>query len=388
MVNLKPFVPKGSFIHDYMLHMKDVETPAIFDFWCAVWLIGLGVGDTVYVDRPRNPVRLNWYLLLTSAIGTSSKPLAVTEAAKVAKEIYGTLDSGITRNKLVEQIVREGSLTICTKEFISIVGKKATEKSVIETLTSSYSYPENVCMLSSATPDWIYYNLDLDGPIKPLLSQMPIVVSQTKPRPIVWPKESDYDIRTFAGRLRKFREFAISQNITNIPLSPTALHRLSNWYRTRPIHSDAYQSSFELNEDTLILKLSASLCINDGLWEIQSSHIRYATNLILECKRGGHALFGRLLTKDSHILKGINKTREVLTDRSENGIRHTDLYRMVISYLNLYEFRLLMVLMHEVEMVQVFESGKRGGRMYRGTDKLADKVVYEKVIQDFVNHED
>ena len=90
-MNYRKLVPSDSFIGQYMDYMSGVETPEAYDFWCAVWAIGVCCGRSVYVDRPRLPVHLNWYIVLTAESGTTRKSTAVRFIEKIVEPLHSSL---------------------------------------------------------------------------------------------------------------------------------------------------------------------------------------------------------------------------------------------------------------------------------------------------------
>ena len=87
-MNYKKLVPKDSFIGQYMEYMSVVETAESYDFWCALWAIGVGCGRTVFVDRPNSPVFLNWYIILAAESGTTRKSTAINSIRKIVNETH------------------------------------------------------------------------------------------------------------------------------------------------------------------------------------------------------------------------------------------------------------------------------------------------------------
>ena len=100
-VNYNTVVPEGTFIHDYMAAQKGLETATAYDFWCAVWVLSSTLGRSVYVDRPRIPVYLNWYVLLVAETGVTRKSTAVVRARKLLSEVTTDLEVGQTVQQLL-----------------------------------------------------------------------------------------------------------------------------------------------------------------------------------------------------------------------------------------------------------------------------------------------
>ena len=88
--------------------MSVVETAESYDFWCAVWAIGTGVGRDVYVDRPNSPIYHNWYIILAAEAGTTRKSTAISSISNVVKE-FDTLLTGRTSPESLELLLHERS---------------------------------------------------------------------------------------------------------------------------------------------------------------------------------------------------------------------------------------------------------------------------------------
>ena len=86
-VNYNTIAPEGTFIRAYMDAQHGLETATAYDFWCAVWVLGSALGRTVYVDRPRIPVYLNWYVLLVAESGVTRKSTAVVRARRMLSSV-------------------------------------------------------------------------------------------------------------------------------------------------------------------------------------------------------------------------------------------------------------------------------------------------------------
>jgi len=65
--------------------MEYVETAQAYDFWCALWAIGVGVTRDVYVDRPNAAVYLNWYIILAADSGITRKSTAINSISNLVK---------------------------------------------------------------------------------------------------------------------------------------------------------------------------------------------------------------------------------------------------------------------------------------------------------------
>lgn len=359
-------VPKDSFIAQYMQHMKSVESSKLHDFWCGIFMIGVAVGEHAYVDRPRAVVHLNWNLILTDSIGPATKPTSIHAVKAILGSTFDMISDGI-------------SFAI-KDSIVDIIGKKSSDKPAIDHIVNS-SVLYSAGMISTTTPDWVFHNMDVDGDEGVLLSKTLFIMNTMRTRPIAWPEMGNDLTKDLAERLMVFREFTTRTKNLPISITKAAISNLTLWYSNRPIHSDAYRACIELREDEFVLRLAACLCINDGLWEIQSRHIKYSIRLINDCKQNGYQLFRREPFKDEHIIRGIERCRLVLSQRGGGGIRHVHLFRACSNFLTIQEFKTLISIMHETGMVTILDSPKKhGGKMYRSTVNTLDQVRFDNAL--------
>ena len=108
-MNYKSLVPHDSFIGQYMEYMSELETPDAYDFWCGVWAIGVCCGRNVIVDRPRAPVHLNWYVILSAESGTTRKSTAVREISSIvdATKLSPRLSAKTSPEQLTELLANQ-----------------------------------------------------------------------------------------------------------------------------------------------------------------------------------------------------------------------------------------------------------------------------------------
>ena len=85
MMNYKKLIPSDSFIGRYLDYLSNIETPEAYDFWCAMWALGVRVGKGMYVNRPHSPVFCNWYIILAAESGTTRKSTAVNAISDLIK---------------------------------------------------------------------------------------------------------------------------------------------------------------------------------------------------------------------------------------------------------------------------------------------------------------
>jgi len=395
-MNYKNLAPEDSFIGQYMRHMSYLETPYAYDFWAAVWAIGACCGREVFVDRPRTPVRFNWYIIFASESGTTRKSTAVRAITELVKEVGDTfiinnkLPPEGLMHKLAAQSRAKGSAEcfIVPPELVTLLGREGYMVNMPALLTDLYDCPEfvdgggtidgltrevrkcYVCMLSASTPSWLITAINPQVIEGGFTSRVIFVAAKSRKRSIPWPADRDYSTESIVVELNQIVREA--RDINGIQPSKSGLERYTSWYRTRHAHKDPFRGSFESREDDHVLRLAGCLAINDRSFQISRRHINTAIKVINDVKCEAFELFGGG-SVDSIGLRlgdGIDKVRQELVKAGMNGIRHNNLYKSVRHKIDSKEFNLLMTVMHEAGLIQTFEIKGTRGKIYRGTKHL------------------
>ena len=394
-------VPPDSFIGQYMQYMSNVETAESYDFWCALWAIGVNCGRTVYVARPNAPVYLNWYIILAAESGTTRKSTAIHSVSTLVGRDR-TLLTGKTSPESLDILMHEStrkdgaaSITFAVSELVTILGREGYMSTMPGLLTDLYDCPEQrispgtlksgeliqknvyINFLSASTPAWLVTSINPSVIEGGFTSRVIFVVDDNRKRAIAWPKERGVDdCERVRGVLRSCIE--AGHDIGAITISPGGLKKFTNWYNSRASHTDPFLSSFEAREDDHVLRCAACLCINDGTLEIQSGHITKAIQVISNAKSRANGLFGGDFSQRARITAAISRVREILIEAGTDGIRHTDLYNRVARRTDAKELRLLMNIMHECGMVQIFKVHR--GETYRATKSIEKFGVTSEVL--------
>jgi hypothetical protein len=406
-VKYSKLVPTDSFIGQYMEYMSVIETPYVYDFWCALWAIGTGVGREVFVDRPNAPVYLNWYVILAAESGTTRKSTAVRSIRNVFGEHTGGPESDckyhiITGNTspislelaLHERSRRTGTADaiIVVSELTRILGKEGYMTTMPGLLADLYDCDSHlspgtqkhgeitlnkvfVSFLSASTPAWLVTAINPAVIEGGFTSRVIFVVEDARKKSIAWPEVRSSDsLESIRG---KFHD-TITQHKEPIRISTGGLKRFTHWYRSRTSHGDPFLSSFEAREDDHVLRCAACLAINDGTWEIQSGHIGTACKVITESKTRARSLFGGDFSTRARIGAAVARVREILIDAGGDGIKHSDLQRRIVRRLDIIELRLLIRVLHESGMIQIFKVGR--GTFYRATRAIESLGVVSRVL--------
>mgnify|MGYP003630744222 FL=1 len=400
-MNYKKLVPKESFIGQYMEYMSVVETAESYDFWCALWAIGVGVGRDVFVDRPNSPVHCNWYIILAAESGTTRKSTAISSIRNIVSG-YGQTLTGRTSPESLELLLHESSresggarTNFAVSELVTILGKEGYLAGMPGLLTDLYDCPKErrspgtlksgeiiqknvyVNFISASTPAWLVTAINPTVIEGGFTSRVIFVVDDTRKRAIAWPEN-----RANGDRLRLVKTF--NESIANatangvLGISKGGLDKFRKWYNNRATHADPFQSSFEAREDDHVLRLAGCLAINDGTFELQNNHINKGIQIIDNIKFRANGLFGGNLSTKARLGGAVAKVREVLISVGTDGIKHSDLHRKMARYIDASELRLLMNIMHECGMAQIFKMKR--GEMYRATKDIEKFGVTSEVL--------
>lgn len=406
--------PEGSFIKRYYQYMGDLETPLDYDFWCAVWLIGLAIGRECTVARPRIPVHMNWYVILTAESGVTRKSTAVKFAERVAArfiELCADHTMMITNKTTPEALENEmhissekyghAHLAIIVSELVRFVGREKYNVTMPGLLTDLYDAPAYrpgggtlhrrvdqrnvyVSFLSASTPSWLLRAINPDVVEGGFTSRTAFVFTEQPKHSVPWPDEGGRDdmVEELAQHLIDIRHR--SREVRTIKVSDDGIRRFSQWYNRRVHSSDPFRASYESREDSHVLRLAGCLAANDEGWLIRPSHIQTATAIIEHVKQTSSTIFEGGFTRDD-LVQGIDEMRTQLIAAGLDGIQQSTFYNKVRKYLSNEAFKLALEMMHELKMVRQLKQKQAGaGRprvIWQGTTLIIEKGAIEQVLK-------
>ena len=404
-MNYKKMIPDGTFISEYMEYMSYVETAESYDFWCALWAIGTGVGRGVYVDRPNSPVYCNWYIILAAEAGTTRKSTAISSVLSIVAGVDSIL-TGKTSPESLELYLHDSTAKggtarahFAVSELVTILGREGYMSTMPGLLTDLYDCQElrtspgtlqmgelvqkevYVTFLSASTPSWLVTAINPSVIEGGFTSRVIFVVDDARKRAIPWPRARDEGARErLVNRFTSTIEPAREQGAINI--SKGGLKKFTNWYNTRASHTDPFRSGFEAREDDHLLRIASCLAINDGSREISSRHIGYGSKVIAEAKSRANTLFGGDFSYHAKLVSAIERVRDVLLAAGSDGVMHNNLHNKVQRNLDAQELKTLMTIMHECGMIQIFKvkKGRSTATYYRATRAIEKFGVSSEVL--------
>ena len=379
--------------------MSNIETPEAYDFWCAMWALGVRVGRGMHINRPHSPVFCNWYIILAAESGTTRKSTAVNSVSEMIRDHHKLL-VGKTTPQALELLLHEETrdngkavASFAASELVTILGKESYMSTMPGLLTDLYECPAYrsspgtlkfgeitqrdlyVNLLSAYTPSWLITAINPSVIEGGFTSRVMFVIENKRKKLIAWPKPRlEEDRINLIESFKKLNEYG-----KPIEISDKGLKRYTNWYNNREEYGDSFMSSFSAREDDHVLRAACCLCINDGILEIQTRHITHAIQLIETVRDGGYGLFGGTFSENARISDAVTKVREVLMEAGSDGLKHSDLHKRVQNRMDSKELKVLVKVLHESGMIQVFELS-RGGRVYRATKLIEKFGVVSEVL--------
>lgn len=403
---------------------ENVESPASYDFWCAVWLVSNAVSRTITVARPYAPVYLNVYCILCAEAGITRKSSAVRYATSMLTSYIdrysppmGLLSGSTSSESLTDTLASLSTkwgishVALSSSELVTLLGRERYAAGLPGKLTDLYDCPDihtrqtiaegstvaknvYVTMLGASTPSWLVHAINPNIIEGGFTSRCLFIIEDKPKRLIAWPT-GDVDeghTESLVDRLHSLRNEAeyVSRRAGGIHLTRVARQQFTDWYERRTLSSDTYGSSFQAREDHHILRLSGIMAASDGSWEIDEHHITHATSAIQHVKQSGVALFGSgVAASKTYAL--VDRIRGALVSAGRSGLSQSALTGLCRRHGTKEEQSLVLSVMHEMELIQKFlvETGDRGRpiTMYRGTRALASSKVLEDVVDLIVPQE-
>lgn len=423
-LNYRSYVPDGSFIAEYMDAQADMETASAYDFWCACWLLSVGLGRDIRINRPRAPVYMNLYCILTAESGVTRKSTAVKIATDIARQFIDVhadkmrlIQTATTIKRLLMQMNEltaqygTAQVIISVEELVTVLGRRHYEMPGF--LTDYYDCPSSrtgadyvtlqalrdtipvavrdafVSLLGASTPTWLADSITpaiIEGGFT---SRCLFIIAEDRKRRIAWPAdERQFNSLTFANKLAAIRKQStdIRKHFSGIPISKGGKEEFEAWYLNRDEHRDPFRASFEAREDHHILRLAGYLCVSDGLWEIQHHHINRAIKIIRTIKEdsttifASHAPVGRAVA-------GVDAICQRLIGAGRAGLSQSQLGARLQRYMVREQLVICLNIMHDQDMVQKFEvrDNKYGKPviLWRATRRLRLRGSQALVLREF-----
>lgn len=402
---LKQLKASDTFIGAYMRHQDATETAELYDFWCALWIIGNIIGRNTYVARPRAPVFLNWYIFLVAESGVTRKSSAVREALSWLRPYVpngvDVIEAKTTPEKLEQtlalQTLHHGTARaiVSVSEAVTLFGKERYNMGMPGLLTDLYDCAAKrqslgtlaygaltmqevfVSLLTASTPSWLASAINPTVIEGGFTSRCIFAVSEKSKRRVAWPSEK-VESSQVADQLAKLH--GRRNLIREITLTDEALAAFTKWYNTRRLHDDLYRTSFESREDAHVLRVAACLTLNEGYHTVPQSHIQIAIEVIEDAKERGYGLFALTQSSDNRLVAGVEALRTTLIAAGNAGINGTDLSIRMARHFKRLELQTALRIMHELALVQRFQLRSDGAGRPKTIWRATKAIVAEDAL--------
>ena len=362
-MKLSSYVKEGSFIHNYMLHMMEMETPSSYDFWSAMWLLSNAVGRDCYVNRPRVPVRFNLYIILCADSGVTRKSTSVSYPSCIIHHLHRPgllrIDSKIYPAKLLSDAAEVSAtydrchIAFSISELTSVLSKTGYMRDMPVILTDLYDSPSHrsgggsislgggelrnvyVTFLAATAPRWLATRANSDIIEGGFTSRTLFIHEETRKRKISWPQAgqvSDEDfIKERGDELNEIADRA--RRVGRVELKEEAIKLYSRWYDRRDEGETSFTRSFASREADHVLRIAGLLAINDAHWVISDYHVKRAITIVRRIRDSASNLFETLFSSDrdakagDNLVRGCEVLKEFLVSQGTNATPHSILLR-------------------------------------------------------------
>lgn len=389
-----------------MQAMSDVETSAAYDFWSACWALGTVCGRDVFVPRPHAPVYMNWYIMLVAESGVTRKSTSVRQARDLVSHVLGVdnmIEGKCTPEYLFQHLITHPHTAISVSELVTFLGRESYVIDLPALLTDLYDCPKEkrggtitkgeqvirdafVTFLTASTPSWLRTSVNPTVVEGGFTSRCLFIHDEQPKKKIAWPSEAITRVTDLGALLEGTASSA--QHVERIEMLPSGMKKFTAWYKRRDVSSVVpFVASFNSREDAHVLRMAATLAINDGTLAIETRHVTAAIELIKHVKAGAVSVFndtGSALK----IAQGIDKLVQLLIEAGPVGIPHTKLYAAIRYYMDAGEFKIVMTTMHELGMIVKLEEqragGGRRGVRYARANNLQNGNAMQELMSTFV----
>lgn len=398
---IQKWITNKGFVHKYLEYMNNFATSTTIDFWSAIWILSSLCSRNVIIDRPNNPLYCNLFLNFIYKNDNLDKNLSINVMNKTLEKLNKDnllIDKPIYIHDLIDRMIKyqqdnkNMNINFIIRDYISNMGKKKLyelintlyynpkERTYYEyTYTNKSTYNHYTSLCTSDTFNDYIKALENGCYESGLSSKLyTIIETNTKTQPGwgVSAEESkellEYGKR-FVQKVNKERRYI---------LSTKAIRRYNQWYGKRRLSNNGINKIFEIYEPELILKLATILYIDDDNLdnEITENYIECAINIIKYTKNQSIKEINKLLTKEKRddFDKLIIKIRRILIENQSTGVMHNKLYQSVKSLCNKEEFKYIISILHELELIEMYII-KNGGCFYKITDAFYNKLDINKI---------
>lgn len=404
-MSYQELIKPNTFIYNYINFCVDFNTPKIYDFWCAIFILSMICNRQIKINKPNDPLYPNFFITLVGDDINTQKHLIINRTLNILDNILNYDEDKV--NIIDDKISRKNLEGLLTQKALinkdTIIGAINTDILVfynsiglLELFSNLYSCPNERKTNGSITNTNIdYHNIFIStlcgdntehyvknfikniSEYSYIAKSITIFSNKCKKR-LAWGNE-----QTTREELIKQGK-TIKENIAkykgNATLSTEAIRYYNEWYKRRKyleISNENIKYFYNIESD-LILKLALILNINNNFGiitdKISLSDIKTSIKIINLLKDLYRKFIDFNINKESNdkLEKMIQKLINFIHAVGSNGIRHRDLYNKMKYYCTIDEFNYIINTLHELNCIDKFKDFNTSALYYRETDKLLD----------------
>lgn len=404
-MNYDKIIKPNTFIYNYLEYCKDINSPKIYDFWCALFILSMISNRWIKIDKPNDPLYPNLFITLIGDEINVNKDLTINRCLILLNNILNYQEDKV--NLITEKINKPRLEYILTQKsfvdnttIIGVIDKNIKDYyscfGLIDLFSDLYSCPDERSYNGSTTNADIRYDnvfisclcgdtadnfVNLFNKNKTeysyLSKSIPIFAKEGKRRN-AWGNRSQSKEelikqgKTIKENIKKSRKYTT--------LSSDTIRYYNNWYRKRKykqINTSIIKNFYNIEAD-LVLKIALLLKINNNDGKLTEKDnifiedIKNAIEIITDIRNLYKKSITSLLDnkENNEFDKIINKLINIIHSYGQNGIRRRELYNKMKYHCSREDFDYIINTLHELECIEVLEDFNKSTIYYRETDKL------------------
>lgn len=389
---------KDSWLQEYLRLTAGLQSPEIFHLWVGVSTISATLERNIMLDRVYFQVYPNMYIILVAPPGKCGKNTAIN----IGAGLLGSIDNAprffaekITPERILEYLSNSmqrmsdteikfvSAAFACAPELNVFMGKGSDSETIklltdlydckngtwrYETKSSGIYEIDNPCLnlLAGSTPKWLRSSIPVEIVGGGFISRTVFVYEDTPRRPVAFPEDEvpmNYAImkNNLIHDLNHIRQLAGTVRFT-----PEAKEWYKEWYDSRFYQEhESYDTDFFARWEVMLLKVAMVVSVaerDDLLITIKDLKIadQMLKGIVKQMPGVTNLMSASESTVDVQKILGFIKRRTQIT--------HRQLTQFSSKHVKSDELERILQTLIDAGMIEISETGPRGGRKYRYVD--------------------
>ena len=377
MIDILKYIPKDTFLHEYMQWCKNNPTSQLADFWGGLFNIAtlihntdVFIGDTNQtscinmcfisnnpLDYQKLMVKCSDFVVLQSALCTGSIQLVVDYNTKRTSDNIAGIFLNINDLEDKERSTIRDHFIFTTKE------RKKYDRYYLMSCMFGCNINDYVSILGAK-------NEKTNGL---LANTIPVFCGDIKRKTENFTETTR--VTNYFGELIQYTEKHIPIGYTN-----DGLQQYSKWCTNRIPFRGYYGQILDNIMNIYCLKVAACLAANEGFNVVSLYHIKNAQKILeVTCKEALKMFEEEMnLDNSSTYIKVLEKIKKELLIAGNNGIQHRSLYLKTHHDIDNDTFKYLITILHELGFIEKLKVS-HNSIIYRACDTLATLNIKQLV---------